>query len=484
MGAVAKIPFKKAASRTALTGNITDEDKIMEINMTEGKPMPVILKFTLPLVVGNVFQQLYNMADTIIVGRYVGADALAAVGSTGTIMFLLTGFSQGMTAGFTVLTSQKYGAQDQEGVKRSVANGILLAVLSTLFLTLLSLMGMGPLLRLMNTPQNIYADAYTYIMLISAGIGANIFYNLFSAYLRSIGNSQMPLVFLVFSACLNVVMDLLFIIRFHMGVAGAAHATNLSQGISALLCIGYIYWKTPVLRPEKRHWKLRASDSRVQLSMGIPMALQFAITASGTMIMQAAINLFGSTAVAAFTAAGKLQNLVTQGMVAMGQTMATYGGQNFGRGDLGRIRKGVKAALLAETVYALATAALVCLVLRPSLGLFFSGDTDLTEMLPWAKTYLYMCAVFYIPLSTIFIFRNIMQGCGYGFLPMMGGVAELAARLVMASVAMRVGSYALACFCDPAAWVAACVFTGVSYRFVMKDMEKRGIGKSSVQEMS
>ena len=445
----------------------------MEQNMTQGRPLSIILRFTLPLMIGNVFQQLYNMADTIIVGRFVGAGALAAVGSTGTIMFLLIGFSQGITAGFSVLTAQRFGARDCSGVKRSVANGILLAAVATVLLTGVSLVFMRPLLRLMNTPQDIFGDAYTYISLISAGIVVNVFYNLFSSYLRAVGNSKVPLFFLVFSACLNVVLDLVLIINFRLGVAGAAIATNISQGISAVLCLLYIYKKAPALAPERAHWRLNAQDSRHQLMMGIPMAFQFAITASGTMIMQSAINLFGSTAVASFTAATKLQNLVTQGMIAMGQTMASYGGQNYGYGDLGRIRSGVSVAVRLCVAYSLAAGVLVCLFLRPALGLFFSGDVDMNAMMPWAQTYIYMCAVFYIPLSMIFIFRNIMQGCGFSLLPMLGGVVELFARLLMAVIAMALVSYPLACFCDPAAWVGAAVFTAVSWRYVRGRIEKR-----------
>lgn len=445
----------------------------MEKDMTKGKPLPVILKFVLPLIIGNIFQQLYNMADTIIVGRFVGADALAAVGSTGTIMFLVVGFAQGITAGFSVLTAQRFGAKDKEGVKVSVANGILLSLIFTVAISALSMISMHGLLKLMNTPDNIFQDAYTYIMIISAGIIATIFYNLFSSYLRAVGNSRTPLVFLVFSAVLNVILDLVFIINFKMGVAGAASATILSQGISAILCLVYIYTKMPALAPNRHHWKLHSKESRHQLAMGIPMALQFAITASGTMVMQSSINLFGSTAVAAFTAANKVQNLVTQGMIAMGQTMATYSGQNFGKGDIPRIRQGVKAALQACIVYSIGAAILVCLLLKPALGLFFTGDVDMSAMLPWAKTYVYLSVIFYIPLSTIFVFRNTMQGCGYGFLPMMGGVSELIARLVVAMISMALTSYPLACFCDPAAWFTAAVFTGVSYIFVMKDIRKK-----------
>ncbi len=441
--------------------------------MTRGNPLPIILKFTLPLLIGNIFQQFYNMVDTIIVGRFVGADALAAVGSTGTIMFLVIGFSQGMSTGFTVLTSQRFGAGDENGTKRSVANGTFLSLFVIAFMTLISLTFMRTLLKIMNTPQNIMEDAYTYISIICIGIFANVFYNLFSSFLRSVGNSRIPLIFLVLSACLNIVLDLVFVINFKMGVAGAAWATNVSQGISAFLCIIYITKKVPVLTPEKHHWKLHAYDTKIQLSVGIPMALQFGITASGTMIMQSAVNLFGSVAVASNTAANKFQSMVIQGMMAMGQTMATYSGQNYGKGDIGRIKRGVRLALTTEVIYAVVCSVIVILGLPFALRLFFSGNVDMAEILPWAKTYSYLCASFYIPLGTIFIFRNTMQGCGYGLLPMLGGVVELAARLVTATLAIRFVSFPLACACDPAAWLSAALFTGISYVYVIKKVEKK-----------
>lgn len=312
----------------------------MEQDMTQGKPLSIILKFTLPLLVGNIFQQFYNMADTIIVGRFVGANALAAVGSTGTVMFLIIGFAQGITAGFTILTSQRYGAKDEKAVRASVANGILLSVLVTILITVVGLSTMKPLLLLMNTPEDIFADAYTYSMLICSGVVACIFYNLFSSLLRAIGNSKVPLFFLVFSACLNVVLDLLLILCFHMGVAGAAIATNISQGVSAVLCLIYIYKNVPVLCPERTQWRLSASDTAYQMRMGIPMALQFSITASGAMVMQAAINLFGSVAVAAFTAASKVQSLVTQGMMSMGQTIGKLRRSELRQGRLSPSGKG------------------------------------------------------------------------------------------------------------------------------------------------
>lgn len=440
----------------------------MEIDMTKGRPLAVLLKFTLPLMIGNMFQQLYNMADTIIVGRFVSAGALAAVGSTGTVMFLLTGFAQGITSGFAILTSQRYGAGDSRGVKRSVANGILLSLGASVILTVLFLAVMRPLLRLMNTPEDIFSEACLYIMIISAGLVTTVFYNLFSALLRAVGNSQVPLFFLVFSACLNVVLDLLFIIGFRMGTAGAALATVASQAVSAVLCGGYIFLRVPSLAPGRGEWRMNKGDTVRQLAMGVPMALQFAITASGSMVMQTAINRFGSVAVAAYTAAGKLEGLVEQGMVAVGQAVAVYGGQNFGKGDFKRIREGVRAALLTEIFYGVLAALLMYAVLEPAVGIFFSGDVELSVLLPWAWTYTKICTAFFIPLGTIFVFRNIMQGCGYGFLPMCGGIVEMAARLLMAVAAMRMESYAAACFCHPAAWTAAAVFLAVSYLWVMR----------------
>ncbi len=440
----------------------------MELDMTKGRPLPVLLRFSIPLLLGNVFQQLYNMVDTIIVGRYVGAGALAAVGATGTIMFMLTGISQGITSGFAILTSQRFGAGDTDGTRASVANGTLLAVAMTAVLTVGSMLGMRPLLQIMNTPADIFADAHTYIMVICAGMAATIFYNLFSAFLRAVGNSRTPLLFLIFSACLNIALDLILILLLDLGVAGAALATVLAQAISAVLCGLYIVRNVPVLTPKMGQWTCNRRDTKHQLSMGVPMACQFAITASGSMMAQTAINGFGSDAVAAYTAAVKLEGLVEQGMAAMGQSVATFVGQNFGKGEMQRVRDGVRAATGVTIVYALAAAVVICIGLEPAMGLFFPDAAELAALMPWAETFTYMCAVFFIPLGMIFIYRNAMQGCGNGFLPMMGGVVELVARLISAVFAIRLSSYALACFCCPAAWTSAAIFVGVSYFRVMR----------------
>ncbi|MCR4797511.1 MAG: MATE family efflux transporter [Lachnospiraceae bacterium] len=445
----------------------------MENKMTEGKPLPLLLKFVIPILLGFIFQQFYNMVDTVIVGRYVGPDALAAVGSTGTIMFLILGLANGLTTGFTVLISQKFGAGDKNATRKAFVNGILLGAVSTSVLTVISVLIMHPLLRIMNTPEDIYNDAYAYIVTICAGSLAIIFYNLFAASLRAIGDSRTPLYFLIFAALLNIVLDLLFIVSFHMGTFGAALATDVSQGTSALLCLIYIYKKVPVLRPQKDDWHFYKKYTSKQLNVGIPMALQFGITASGTMVMQAAINIYGSIAVGGFTAAGKVINLMTAGMPSIGQTMAAYTGQNFGHGDLGRIRQGTKDAMKISTVYSAITAVLTVLALPYIIGLFFDSGVDLAQYMPYAKTYCYQCVIFYLPLAMIFIYRNTMQGCGYGKTALMLGVMELIARLATAFVSMGLRSYPLAVAGDAVAWGSTGIFAWILYLFVMKEIQRK-----------
>ena len=257
--------------------------KTTQNDMTVGDPMRIILSFTMPIFIGNVFQQFYNMADTIIVGKFVGNSALAAVGSTGTIMFMLYGFVVGMTAGFTVLTAQKFGAGDMKGMRRTVAGAGILSLVMGILLTILFMTFMKPLLTIMHTPSDIFADAYSYIMIVSAGILAQMLYNLLSSILRAIGNSKIPLVFLIISALLNIVLDMVFIIAFGMGAKGAAWATIISQGVSGVLCLFYIIARVPVLHLKKEDLHVGGVIYGIQLKIGIPMALQYSITAIGTM---------------------------------------------------------------------------------------------------------------------------------------------------------------------------------------------------------
>lgn len=439
--------------------------------MTTGSPMKIIFNFTLPIFIGNVFQQFYNMADAVIVGKFVGNKALAAVGSTGTIMFLIYGFVVGMTAGFTVLTAQKFGAGDMPAMRRTVVGASFLSLVVGLVLTAAFMVFMKPWLVLMHTPEDIFADAYAYIMIISAGILAQMLYNLLASILRALGNSKVPLYFLILAALLNIVLDLVLIIVFHMRAAGAAVATVISQGISGVLCLFYIIRKVPLLRLTRDDRHLSGDLLRTQIRIGIPMALQYSITAVGTMMVQSALNILGSTLVAAYTAAGKIEQIVTQAYVAMGTTMATYGAQNMGAGDVSRIRQGFKASTIIGVIYAIVSAALVMTVGKYMTYLFVSEDVAL--IMDSVNTYLICVGIFFIPLAIVNIYRNGIQGLGYGLLPMMAGVAELVGRGVVAVIAAGQKSYLGVCLASPAAWVlASLLLIGMYYYVVKIDLKK------------
>lgn len=441
------------------------EMKSAQNDMTVGNPMKIIFGFTLPIFIGNVFQQFYNMADAVIVGKFVGNKALAAVGSTGTIMFLIYGFVVGMTAGFTVLTAQKFGAGDMKGMRKTVAGAVILSFVVGALLTILFMVFMKPLLILMNTPSDIFADTYSYIMIVSGGILAQMLYNLLSSILRALGNSKLPLVFLIISALLNIVLDLVFIVGFGMGAKGAAVATVIAQGVSGILCLFYIIAKIPILHLKREDLDVGSTIYKNQLRIGVPMALQYSITAIGTMMVQSSLNILGSTLVAAYTAAGKIEQVVTQAYVAMGTTMATYAAQNMGAGSVKRIREGFKACTVIGVVYSFVAAGFIMTVGKYMTYLFVSEDVDI--IMNSVDIYLKCIGIFFIPLAVVNIYRNGIQGLGYGLLPMMAGVAELIGRGVVAVIAGAKRSYPGVCLAGPAAWVLAGGLLIVMYYFIM-----------------
>lgn len=454
----------------------------MELDMTKGSPAKLITRFIVPIIIGNIFQQFYSMVDTIIVGRFIGVKALAAVGATGTISFLIFGFTQGLTTGFTVLTAQRYGAGDAEGMKKSIGNAAFLSIIVTAVMTYVSVKGMDTLLTWMNTPEDMFDMARDYIVVICLGMFCNTLYNLLASILRAIGNSVVPLVLLVISAVLNIVLDYVFIVTIPMGVAGAAYATIISQGVSGILCLLYIIRSVPTLHIEKRHWKPEGQCIRNQMLIGLPMALQFSITAIGTILVQSALNLLGSMVVAAYSVACKVEQLVTQPFGAMGVTMATYGAQNRGVNDLDRIRKGVRIANIMSGIYSIVIYGVVVLILPFAIRLFVTENV--ADVYGYARTYIIICGAFFIPLGMIFIFRNVLQGCGFGVLPMMGGVVELVSRCVAAFVAAKMLSYVGVCFANAGAWLTAGVFFLILYVVLMNKMRRSKAAHESLSASS
>lgn len=443
----------------------------MEKDMTVGKPASVIISFTIPILIGNIFQQFYNMADAIIVGRCVGNRALAAVGSTGTFMFLIYGLVTGMTVGFTVSTAQRFGAGDMDGMRKSVASAIKLAAIVTALMTAVTMIFMRPMLRLMNTPSDIFDDAYSYIMIICAGIVAQVLYNMLSAILRALGNSKTPLYFLILSALLNIGLDLVFIKIFRMGAAGAAYATVISQLIAGIASFIYIIAKVPQLHLRKEDWAHDRVLVGNQLKVGFPMALQYSITAIGITMVQAALNKLGSTAVASYTAAGKIEQIAGQAYVAIGTTMATYCAQNRGAGRIDRIKDGFRRATCMGFIYSIIAGALIFFFGKYMTYLFVSED--ISEVIGYVDTYLRCISLFFIPLTIVNVHRNGIQGMGFGILPMMAGVAELIGRGVASVVAAHYRSYIGICMGGPAAWVLAAALLIWMYHMVIRKLEKQ-----------
>lgn len=440
-------------------------------DMTTGSPMRLILGFATPLLFGFLFQQLYNVVDMIIVGQTLGVGALAGVGATGSINFMIIGFCMGVCNGFAIPVAHKFGAKDYSGMRRMVANSIWIsgafAVVMTVAVTLLC----RDILLLMRTPEDIFEYAYLYIWIIFLGIPASYLYNLLSGIIRSMGDSKTPLMFLLLSSVLNIGLDLLCILVFQMGIAGASFATVVSQLVSGILCLLYIRKKYEILRITKEEWKINLSCMWTLCTMGVPMGLQYSITAVGGVILQTAVNGLGSAAVASVTAANKVSIFFCCPFEALGATMATYGGQNVGAKKLDRLGKGVFSGCILGAAYAL-----IAFVFLFFFGDIFTGlflDEEETEVLFYARRMLLASAAFYVPLALLMIFRFMIQGMGFSMLAVLAGVFEMAARALAGLLLVPRYGFIGACFAAPLAWIFADVFLIPAYIYVRKKLEKQ-----------
>ncbi len=445
-------------------------------DMTNGKPYKLILSFAIPMIIGNLFQQLYNMVDTIIVGKFVGVNALAGVGSTGAISFLVVGFALGVCTGFSIPVAQEFGAGNYKKMRKYIANSIYLCTITAVLLTIITVLGTGPILRLMNTPEEIFSDAYNYIIVIFAGLGATIFYNMLSGILRAVGDSKSPLIFLIVSSGLNIILDLVFIINFDMGVFGAGLATIIAQLVSAVLCLAYIIKNYDILKFEKDELKFDREFVSKLSSNGYPMALQFSITAVGSIILQSAVNTLGTQSVAAITAATKIQTVAIGPMESLGITMATYCGQNKGAMQLERIKQGIKQSLVIETIYCVSVCIAVSLLGGFITTLFIdtqnTSAAEISRITELSAYYLRINGIFYPLLGVLFILRNSIQGMGYSLLPMLAGVGELIARSLVAIGFVSTIGFSAAALSSPVAWVFADVVLIVTYAAKLREMKR------------
>lgn len=448
----------------------------MTKSLTKGNPFKLILSFMLPVLIGNIFQQLYNMVDAIIVGRAVSSDAMAGVSCTGSVGFLVIGFATGLTSGFAVKTSQCFGAKDEAGIKKSVATSLELCFVLTVVLTAIAMPLTKPLLHLMHTPEKYFGYAYWYLLVCFGGIGATVLYNISAATLRAVGDTKTPLLILIASATLNIGLNFLFILAFKMNYTGVAAATVASQFLSGFGGLAYMLKRYPELRPSKTDWKIDLKLWKGHVAIGLPMALQFSITAIGCIVQQSALNsLDGSLPgiVTAYAAATKINGLLGSLFESLGATIATYSGQNYGAKEYGRI----KDCVFVGGVYTLAFWALgffVCMVFSGPLTSVFldrsSGDAMLyyDSLIEYSKKYMFYQGIFYGPLGIIHIYRNALQGIGRSALTMVAGATELLGRVLASLLFVRYFGYTGICLSNPIAWLAADVFLIVCYYTVMR----------------
>ncbi|MBE5804765.1 MAG: MATE family efflux transporter [Clostridiales bacterium] len=442
-------------------------------DLTHGSPLKLILGFSVPLLFGLFFQQLYNFVDTAIVGRTLGAEALAAVGSTGCINFMILGFCMGMCSGFSIPIAQAFGAQDETELRRFVGNAIYVSGALSIVLAVVTSLLCPWMLRMLNTPEDIIGDALAYIQPIFMAIPVTVLYNMSSGILRSLGDSKTPVYFVAMAALINIALDIVFIIHFDMGVRGAAIATIISQLFSGVGCLIVMKMRFPILQLSRDDRKFRPQMASQLVGMGIPMGLQFSITAIGSVVIQTAINGLGTVYVAAVAAASKLCNLFYCVIDALATTMATFSGQNVGARKVYRIHKGLKTAVIIGAVYSVAVFLVAWLLGRPLLTLFVSGDETVADVIAYGHHYLLYNTIPYFLLLLVNLLRFSVQGMGFTRAAMFAGVAEMIARTAVALLLVPVWQFNGACLANPLAWLAADLFLFPCYLHVSKRLAQR-----------
>ena len=452
----------------------------MTKDLTQGRPMKLLLQFGVPILFGMLFQQLYNVVDTAIVGKCLGGGALAAVGATSSINFLVVGGCIGLCGGFTIPVAQRFGAGDYGELRKYVASGIWCCLFFSAAVTVATLLLGREILTAMHTPADIYESAWTYISVIFAGISASILYNMTAGILRSLGDSRTPVIWLVAASLTNIVLDLVFILCFHWGVFGAAFATVLSQLLAGLGCLVRLCRGFEILRMEREDWAWSWRRVGVLVGLGLPMGLQYSITAIGSIMLQSAVNVLGTVYVTATTAASKVSVFLCCPFDAMGSTMITYGGQNVGARQWDRLHQGVRSCTVLGLLYAVIALGLVCFGGNFLVMLFL--DQESSALAPLARHYLLVMALFYFPLSLVNIFRFMIQGMGFSPLATLAGVLEMVGRGLVARLVGVLG-YSAACFASPAAWLLADVFLVPAYFWCVRRVRREDLLQPETQRL-
>ncbi len=443
-----------------------------ELNLTVGNPGRVILKFCIPILLTSLLQNLYSTIDTIVIGQFLGKEALAGAGSTGAVNFLVIGFCMGLCMGFVIPVAQFYGAKDYSALRRTYANSIWTSAAFSIIITILVCIFCKQILILMQTPENVLQPAYDYIFIIFAGIPITIGYNILAGVIRSLGDSKSPLYFLIIASVVNIGFDIISVTILDMGVRGPAVATLLAQLFSAILCYIHIRRNFKVLHiKDKEEWKLDGHYVGILCKMGIPMGLQFSITAIGSVILQAGVNTLGADAVAAISGATKLGMFIQCPTDALGSSMSTYAGQNVGAKKIDRIGQGLKAAVIWGFIYSVVIF-LIMLVSAKYCMLIFFKPTE-TEVIANAALYCIISALFYPFLVIVNTFRFTIQGMGYSSFAVIAGVLEMIARTLVGIWLIPMFGYVASCFSSPIAWIFADFFLIPAYFYVVRKTREK-----------
>ena len=437
--------------------------------MTSGASFPLILNFTLPLLLGNLLQQTYSLMDAAIVGKYLGINALASVGASTSVVFLILGFCTGCCSGFSIPVAQKFGARDYVTMRRFISVSLKISGVMSVVLAIITSLLCAFILRTMQTPENIFDGAYIYLLITFIGIPCTFYYNLLSGIIRALGDSKTPFWFLLLSAVLNIILDLFCIIVLGWGVAGAAIATVFSQGVSSVLCYIYMNRKYEILKTTPSERRFRSDIARQLLGIGVPMGLQFSITAIGSIMLQSSNNALGTACVAAFTAAMRVKMFFMCALDSLGIAMATYSGQNYGAGKPVRIWQGIKSSYVMMLVY-VAAINIVIWCFAEKFALLFIDPSE-TEVIKDTALFLHINLSFFPLLGSLIILRYTIQGAGYTKLAMFSGVSEMVARIMVSLVVVPLFGYLGVCYGDPTAWLFANLFLTPAFIYVYRRLK-------------
>lgn len=443
----------------------------MTKSMTEGKPLPLILRFAVPLLIGNLLQQTYNIIDAAIVGRILGADALAGVGASSSVQFLVLGFCIGVCCGFGIPIAKSFGAKDYDKMRSDIFHGMVLSGIFAVVLTVLCALLCPQILHLLSTPEDIYKNAYQYLFIIFLGIPFNLLYNLMAGIFRSVGDSRTPFMFLAFSTVLNIGMDLFFIMVLGLGCSGAAAATVMAQAVSGVLCYIYMRKKMPVLRLKRQDCRLDGGTVKLMLAMGLPMGLQYSITAIGSMVMQSANNSLGSVYVSGFTAGMRIKQFAMCPFDALATGVSVFCSQNLGAGKIERIKTGIKQGTAIGIFYG-AFAGIVLIFFGRTLSLLFISGENVAILDASAK-YLRCMGYFYWSLGILNVCRMCTQGLGFSGRVVAAGGLEMVARCVVSLCFVPLFGFTAICFADQTAWLSACAYIVPTCLHCIKLCEKR-----------